>query len=497
MIRCMTACGVAWFIVHGSLGAPVPSEGPLQFSGYRLELPGEVELAHFEDVDGDGKMDVIAVYALDGFDEPARNLALFYQDATGFPSTPQLTLRLPDDVSQFDFGDVRPESPGKELLFFVTDELRWMPMPHAGGGPDSPSSVLFFESPIFARAERLELSKRDFARPMRDGDRDAIFVPRSDGFRVYYPDDEYSQSVDYAAIHEHRVSENSYSVTAAELHFGDFDGDGLKDMAFTHLDEVRVHRLVEGRYEREAMIDMDLQILSALDREAPEDPSNLVGFSIEDFDGDGLCDLFVRKVVVQKKAVVNDKQQYQLFLNRGQRFDSKPNQGFVLKSFDDPELMDLDGDGRQDIVTGYFEFTLTNIVKALLSKRATIDLSFFLYGDKGFPDAPNEERNFKIHISLSNRDENFAPAVELKGDYDGDGRLDFLMQTEDDRIEIFRGTRGGGLFEKKALVKLTSIANDEAFVDDLDGDGKDDIAFYQFPKREPYDPRWIQILLSH
>jgi hypothetical protein len=139
---------------------------------------------------------------------------------------------------------------------------------------------------------------------------------------------------------------------------------------------------------------------------------------------------------------------------------------------------------------------LTNIVKALLSKRATIDLSFFLYGDKGFPNAPNETRSFKIHISLSDRDENFAPAVELKGDYDGDGRLDFLMQTEDEKIEIFRGTGAGALFEKKASIKLSSIANDEAFVDDLNGDGKDDIAFYKFPKREPFDPRWIQVLLS-
>jgi hypothetical protein len=494
--RSLSACAVFWCL-GCALADLVPSEGPLRFSGHRLELPGEIELAHFEDLDGDGKMDVVAVYAFEGFDEPARNLALFYQGEAGFSSAPQLTLRLPDEVSQFDFGDVRPEASGKELLFFEREALHWMPLPHAGGGANSPSQVLFAASPIFARAERLELSQRDFARPVREGEADAVFVARSDGYRVYYPDDAYAQPVDYAATHEHRVSEDSYSVTAAQLHFGDFDGDGAKDMAFTHLDEVRVHRLVGNRYAVEPMIDVDMQILSALDREAPEDPANLVGFSIEDFDGDGLCDLFVRKVVVQKKAVVNDKQQYQLFRNRGQRFDAKPDQGFVLKSFDDPELMDLDGDGRQDIVTGYFEFSLTNIVKALLSKRATIDLSFFLYGDGGFPDAPNEARSFKIHISLSNRDENFMPAVELEGDYDGDGRLDFLMQTEDDRIEIFRGVAGGGLFEKKASVKLTAIANDEAFVDDLNGDGKDDIAFYGFPKRAPFDPRSIQILLSH
>ena len=123
-----------------------------------------------------------------------------------------------------------------------------------------------------------------------------------------------------------------------------------------------------------------------------------------------------------------------------------PDQAFVLKSLDRPELVDLNGDDRVDIVTGHFEFSLGNIIKALISKRFGIELIFFLHEERGFPDEPHEKRDFKIRISLSNMDENFAPAVAVNGDYDGDGR--------------------------------------------------DDIAFDRYPDREPFSANWIQVVLS-
>jgi len=480
-------------------GQPVPNKGELEFEQFVLEPPGTIEFTHFEDIDEDGLHDILAVYALEGADEPARNLVLHFQRPEGFLVEPDISLRVPDEVALIDIGQVRTDVPGKELLLLTGGALHWMAIPAPGDGPigAAPGEVLIEIDSIFARSERLHLSKRGLAHGEEEAERDMLIIPRTTGYRVYYPDDDYAEAVDFAAEHDHRVSAGSYSVGTAELHLADFDGDGDEDLGFTHLDNIRVYLREEARFSTEPALDLHMQLLTSVDREANMDISDLVGFSVDDFDGDGMADLFVRKTVVNKKAVIHDKQQYQLFINRGARFDSIPDQAFVLKSFDAPEVLDLDGDDRLDIVTGYFEFSLGNIVKALISKRLSIDLSFFLNDEeKGFPDSPNEKRSIKFHISLSNMDENFAPAVEMEGDYDGDGRLDFLMQTGDDKVEIFRGVDGDRIFEKDAENELELLACNDGFVDDLNGDGRSDVIFFRYPDREPFKRNWIRVVLS-
>lgn len=487
---------VAW-LLPAVATASVATKGPLEFSSHLLELPGKVELTYYADVDRDGLWDVLAVWRGDRFDDPPRNLAVFLQRTGGFPARPDVTWRIPDDVAVIDLGDVDPASPGEELLMMTGSAVRWIPLAAGAERPEGGFPLVEVD-PLFAHAERLNLAKRDFARPVDDGETATLLIPRTEGYRIFYPDDGYTTGHDFPTPHSHGVSGDAYHVSTAEAHLADMDGDGQNDLVFTYLDRVHGFYQTDGRFSAEPGLDRNLEILSAADRESPMDLDEIIGFTIEDFDADGLADLFVRKTLIRRKAVVNDKQQYQLYHNRGGRFELMPDQAFILKSFDEPGTMDLNGDGRLDLVTGYFEFSLGNIVKALLSKRFSIDLSFFLQRAEGFPDQPDEQRDFKIRISLSNLDENFAPAVETDGDYDGDGHLDFLMQTEDRKIEIFLADPedDGRLFEKKSSVHLEAVACDNSHVEDMNGDGRADLAFDRFPDREPYQPNWIHVLLS-
>jgi hypothetical protein len=499
------ACLAGWLAVGGGLSttnaAPVEADGPLAFESYVLTLPGRVELTYYEDIDEDGLVDVLGVYRGNDVDDPPRNVVVYFQRPDGFPTAPDLAYRVPDEVCVIDLGDVAADSPGRELVMLDGSSVRWLPLQRpsadAGNEEGSPPRLLVEVDPLFARAQRLGLAKRDFAQELDESPRATLFIPRTEGYRVYYPDDEYATYQDFPIEHTHRVRSNSYSVQAATIHLADVNGDGHDDLAMSHLDKLQVHFQVDERFETAPGLDLDLEVITPLDREAPEPIEDLVGFDIEDFDGDSLADLFLWKTIVRKKAVINDKKQYQMFRNRNGSFPVLPDQAFILKSFDRPEVLDLDGDGRLDMVTGYLDFTLGNIIKALLAKRFSIELSFFLFGDDGFPPQPDEERSFKIHFSLSNMDENFQPAVEIKGDYDGDKNLDFLLQTEDDRVEIFLADRASDhLFEKDASVRLKTPACEHAYVADFNGDGRADMAFDRFPDREPFDPAWINVVLS-
>lgn len=501
----MTAWGVVLTATATTAsGEPVDADGPLRYESFLLELPGKVELTYYEDIDGDDLVDVLGVFRGDDVDDAPRNVVVYFQRETGFAPVPDQQYTVPDEVCLIDLGDVVEEAPGRELLLLDGHGVHWLPLGRSPLPGDDPVLAMSEEprplvevDPLFAHAERLGLAKRDFARELDESPRATLFIPRTEGYRVYYPSDDYATGHDFTIEHVHRVRTNSYSVRAAVIHLADVNGDGLDDLAMSHLDQLQIHFQSDGRFHPQPDLDLDLDIITPLDREATEPIDNLIGFAIEDFDGDSLADLFLWKTIVRKKAVINDKKQYQLFRNRGGYFAMIPDQAFVLKSFDQPEVLDLDGDGRLDIVTGYFDFSLGNIIKALIAKRFSIDLSFFLFGDEGFPDQANEERSFKVHFSLSNMDENFEPAVEIEGDYDGDGSLDFLLQTEDEKIEIFLADDSSDrLFEKDASVRLKIPACDNSYVADFNHDGKADMAFDAFPDREPFEPAWIHIILS-
>jgi hypothetical protein len=276
------------------------------------------------------------------------------------------------------------------------------------------------------------------------------------------------------------------------------NGDGLEDLALSYLDELRVYFAEGGRFHAKPDLELALGIITNDDRESPNGLANLVGFQLEDLNGDALADLFVWKRVIAKKAVINDRQQYQVFRNRGGRFELVPDQAFILKSLEGrPSLKDLNGDKRPDLLTGTMDFSVPNLVKILVTGRLDIDLNFFLATPGGFPDAPDETRSFKIKVSLSNLDEIFVPAVEVEGDYNGDGVRDFLLQTADEEVVVFFGRRGnGGLYEKKASARLETAAAEHDVVKDMNRDGRDDIVFDRFPDRKPFDPGWINVLLS-
>ena len=489
-------------------GQELKVKGPLEFESHRITLPGRVALSYYEDIDRDGLVDILAVHAGEDLREPPRNLVVFFQTDAGVSEQPDLWYRVPDDVALIDLGNVIAENEGQELLLLHADGVDWLALPR----PDASGQTIWLSGhgtplvrmqSLFAQANPEQLGKRDFAEPIEEAGEATLFLPCTDGYTLYFPQDGYAQGDVIPVKHMHRVSDDSYGVITAELHLGDADGDGHDDLITAHRDEIRFHYQKDGRFPAVPDYAIRLQILTDADfestreREHHEGVDRLIGTNVDDFDGDGLVDLFVWKQIIQKKAVVNDKQQYQVFLNKAGSFEVIPDQAFVLKSFDSPKILDLDGDGRPDMITGYFEFSVGNLIKALITKRFVIELDFFLYDDGGYPDQPDETRDIKIRFSLSNMDENFTPAVEIEGDFDGDDRVDFLLQTEDEKVVIFLGTMGEGrLFEKKPSIEIETPASEWAHVEDFNGDGLADVVFDRFPNREPFDEGWIIVVMS-
>jgi len=147
------------------------------------------------------------------------------------------------------------------------------------------------------------------------------------------------------------------------------------------------------------------------------------------------------------------------------------------------EIVDVDGDGREDVVLGYW--------KGLRDDRVVLDVHFAV-GDGSFRDQP---ATTAFDVSGGDR-----AWLSYGGDVDGDGRPDLLVRSRD-RLLIYRGTTGRRVVEREPVAVAirdwkgeddpvevtvavgtggTAVRSDvgaggRPYVSDLDGDGADDV----------------------
>ena len=143
-------------------------------------------------------------------------------------------------------------------------------------------------------------------------------------------------------------------------------------------------------------------------------------------------------------------------------------------------FQDLNGDGRSDLVTVTNDISLFKALAVLATRRLTLELGFQPWcqgGDGRFARAPGAPLTSRLTIDLN--DLELRRRSLFAGDFDGDGRADFLQLGRPREIGIHRGRADCSYPERPdAVVKLGGEVRDLALVEarDLDGDNRTDLA---------------------
>jgi hypothetical protein len=146
-------------------------------------------------------------------------------------------------------------------------------------------------------------------------------------------------------------------------------------------------------------------------------------------------------------------------------------------------VRDLDGDRRLDFVALTLDFSLFEAMRVLATQSIRLGLDFAIYrqGENlAFRPVPGLDLAGELRVRLDRA--SLGQISSFAGDFDGDGRADFVQLGRGRKVTIHRGQEGARYApEPDLVVTLEREPLDVALVavTDLDGDGRSDLSVTQ------------------
>jgi hypothetical protein len=429
------------------------------------------------DLNGDEKTDLVLVRG--------REVAIYLQENGGFdPSKPLQRFNFVDRAILWTHadldGDGRPE-----LLYLAADGVyvyRW----RRGRLSFLPRRLLETDA-VLKTASPDEVRWKPFFEDL-DGDGERDLLLPGDGSLLYYRGLGERRFADPQPLYVRPdVSVNTGADRATDElrsrywypqpHVGEANGDGKPDIFFHQRRQVVVFvQKPGGRFGPSPSRVLPLQFAGPL-------PDGRFKLDIElptrfaDADGDGLTEIVATHMGRAVTYVFQGRKDLKA-LERPDVILRLP--GITFGDY----LMDLDGDGRQDLMLARTDRPgLWDIIKVLVTKEVPVE-AFIYYGREGglFPPMPDARRRIDVPILFASGRSGLSvgtsAVISVSGDFDGDGRQDLLLRSANDRVAVYKN--GGRSFAEDPTFEITVTGMDgyrfiEPRCADLDGDGLSDL----------------------
>ncbi len=466
------------------------------FERTEMRLEGRVIRILPEDLDQDGRLDILAVYTAGHHPETRRWLAVFRQDTDGhFPANPEQVWSVDARASILDVGDVDPLS-GQEILYMARDGV-YAYGQEAGVFQQESRRLFEAETMLFVPADD-DLPTWDLAREVCPDGGDEILVPgfdeiglwRRNGSALYERSGHFAVTMRSTVQTESPGENDGFSLRAdysfPRVESEDFDGDGRTDLLISWEDNLDVF-LQDPQNSFPAHPDHEVR-MGIGSRGEPGEKEE-VSLSSQDLNADGQIDIIVNRI---KGGLDNAQTRTSLYLRRpGKEFGTTPDQTITAKdAFSEPLLIDLDGDGRPDLIQPEVKMGIKSVVSMLLMKQ--VDIHFLVYlnhGDGLFPAEPDFGTKVSFQLDFTRQGGQFSMFMDCQGDYNGDGRKDLAVGTKRDELAIFFGD-AHKVFTRNPQVQEAVRTSSRTLARDFNVDGKTDLLLY-YPDEEDMNNRIV------
>ncbi len=546
-IRPRLLLGLPLFVLCAPSLARQPTT--LSYHSVQLELPGPPAQLLPCDLDGDGSGDLLVVVAYTTWDrvtfdrvEEAMMItdvvpALFdRREVRAFLTTPQGPFDLalePLDVS----GRLRALAPGPEgtgPLALTPEGVASFAVVRDESG--TPRLVIrpLFDAPTALAAAEVFLPNLPLTADLDGDDHLDLLFPGAGGMEIYLSRDGSLETspTSHLEVPADRVENAGVKLRRLPLpSVSDLDGDGTVDLLHPtpetvggEMDEARellVSRgLGGGRFAPPRRI--DLGPVLPVSGKTEDGRTRVVSLLyLGDIDGQGAAEVAtltyhfdttagpLRSLRQAKQPrgrlalyhlsrdLVIDTTAYTSVEIEGHAFSSD------LLDLEHGAFRDLDGDGRRDLVTVNLGFSLLQIVRIVAARSLNIGLDFNIYRQLPggeFRKVGGLDLEERLKVSL--RHLHLLGVAHFAGDFDGDGRRDFVHLGRGATLTVHRG-QPECRYSRRPDLAIDLPRRIEAVemvrVLDLDEDGRDDLAIM---RPQPADeelktpPVTLDLLLS-
>ncbi len=493
--------GILWLLAASlTIAAEPVHAAEIHFRIQDLRAPGQVWWVRPADVDGDGDRDLVAFVVRGGFGpDPQRFLAFFMQARGRFSPEPDAVVAIPPSAIAGAVLDLLPEAPGAEIVLF---EARGCTVVRrVEGRYRLPGALLFRDTGFFDMGSGNQLPDiHDFIADLDGDGRREILFPRKRDVAIWRAGTGGFEAIAHLPL-EHRQRYGSRTQERLLGRFLDVDArvrrpvlarldpDGRLDVVTFR--ERRLEAWLQrpdGGFDRDPSWRAELPMISE-DGER-KDELNRVHAEIADVDGDRYADLIVYRNI--GTVGVFSSMRTQVFYFRGRKGGwrtRRPAQIINLAGLSiDPVLIDIDGDGKRDLVLSSVRTDLITNVKRALFRSVEVTYAVYRFDAerRRFAASPSYAREIDVDVA---RIEGGAtvPLAYFWGDYDGDGLHDMLSLATDDEVVIYpaRRRKGGWLaagagvdFPQAERVRLALETSNSLWIEDVNGDGRHDLIFH-------------------
>jgi hypothetical protein len=463
-----------------------------------LRLPGTELGLDVADMDGDGRQDLVAAH-MTAETGPGRSISVYPQGPAGsrFGAQPKRRWDVPADACAFSAGDFDPAE-GGEVVFLCPSRLLLV----RGDGELVEVAQLtgFFDYP-----EQGALPVWNLARDLDGDGTPELIVPTKAGYTVFARREGGLQQVGSIVVPvKNRFGDgletkllNRFLSARARLRrvvCVDLDQDGRKDLvSYRKKGLARFMQRPDGSFAERPDLEEPLRIVEQAESDGGQGKKQdneafaNVRLDLADVDEDGAAELLVTRTVGELGVFETLRTQLIVFRGRedGTWDEDDPDVVLNLKGLSaDPELVDWDGDGQQDLVLSSYRMDMFTNVKRAITESMTITYQVYLRSeDEGalYDEEPSFLRDVEVPLEALEK-RGATRAVEFGADLDGDGVNDMISRRPEGGLLVSLGAYDDGelVFEEDATFPVGVGRTEPPRVVDLDGDGADELLLEPF-----------------
>jgi hypothetical protein len=439
---------------------------------------GRTVAADLVDLNGDGRTDLLQVVFIGIPPDDQRLIRVYFQTpAKTLPLLADFEIPLPPGSAAYDLADLRP-APGHELVLVRASDVLILSL----RGPKAeswripvPGAQTAWPAQDDRGFERIRLVRSEL------GPEPLLLVPQLGSLAVLSADGTLRAQLEVGGRANYLVpaqpsllfieSDLELFFDGPRLSIADVDGDSRPDVVSTTRHEVRLFLQRDGGFSGKPDRAYPLRIMS---ERSHVRGSGGVAVQASDLNGDGRADLLISHLT---GGLTDARLEAALHLNRDGTWDlARPDAKLESKAaLGSDVLLDVDGDGRVELLRTSIPFGVLRLIEALLTRSVGVGFSLYRFGDDSFSREPWVSKTVDFTLSFDTfRPRGFLPAWHL--DLNGDGHLDLLTSGGGREIEVFLG--GPERRYKKRDARQSTDTEGLLRAGDLDGDGLPDLVLF-------------------